>query len=69
MSPNQPQTNDFSNIIADLDGGTFNAICTELLKAVAHGVIATGKKGSFSIALDIEQVGDGNYVSIKHTVP
>lgn len=51
----------------ELDAGIFTNKVAESLKKVALGVVNHGKKGSVSITLDLEQMGDSS-VQIKHTV-
>ncbi len=54
--------------LGELDAGIFTNKVTESLKKVALGVVNHGKKGSVSITLDLEQIGDSSSVQIKHTV-
>jgi len=54
--------------LGEFDAGIFTHKVTESLKKVALGVVNHGKKGSVSITLDLEQIGDSSSVQIRHTV-
>lgn len=51
-----------------LDAGIFADKANEALKMAALGVIQTGKKGSVTIILELDQIGDSTSVQVKHTL-
>ncbi|MFV0411271.1 MAG: hypothetical protein ACK5LJ_16690 [Paracoccus sp. (in: a-proteobacteria)] len=54
--------------ISDLGGGAFAAQLGAAISAVAQGVVATDKKGSVTIKLDISKIGDSSQVEVSHTL-
>jgi len=57
-----------NDIIGEFDAGIFEAKTSAALKMVAIGVIESGKKGSVTIVLDLDQIGDSHSVQVKHTL-
>lgn len=57
-----------AGIIGEFDAGVFEQKAMEVIKKVALGIIATGKKGQVSITIDMEQIGDSNNLAVKHTL-
>ena len=54
--------------LLELDAGLFVNKITEALKMAALGTIQNGKKGSVSIIIELEQLGDSDSVKVKHTL-
>ena len=52
----------------EFDAGLFMTKLQEALKMVALGTIQNGKKGSVTIALELEQIGASSSVQVKHTL-
>ena len=50
------------------DATLFMAKFEAALKEVALGVSVTGKKGSVSITLDLERIGDSASLKVSHTL-
>ena len=57
-----------TQFISELSGGAFSAQLGAAISAVAQGVVATAKKGSVTIKLDISKIGDSSQVEIAHTL-
>lgn len=54
--------------LGELDAGIFMQKASEALKQVAIGAITTGKKGSVTITLELDQIGESDSVQVKHTL-
>jgi hypothetical protein len=54
--------------LQEFDAGVFVEKVTQALKKVALGVVNNHKKGQLNITLDLEQIGETDYVKIKHTL-
>lgn len=54
--------------LQELDAGIFAEKVTQAMKKVALGVVNNHKKGQVTITLDLEQIGETDYVQIKHTL-
>lgn len=65
MSAKPTKTTQF---ISELSGGAFSAQMGAAISAVAQGVVATSKKGSVTIKLEISKIGDSSQVEIAHTL-
>lgn len=59
---------DLIDMLGEFDAGLFVDKTLAFLKDAAIGVIATGKKGNITIALDLEQIGSTHSVQVKHTL-
>lgn len=55
-------------ILGEFDAGIFTDKATEALRIVALGVVQSGKKGSVSINIDLQQIGQSDSVTVKHTL-
>jgi hypothetical protein len=58
----------FETVLPDLDAGAFSARLSAAVAATAEAVVHTGKKGSVTITLAFERIGEGNQVMIDHTL-
>lgn len=54
--------------LGELDAGIFVQKAHTALKEAAIGVIQSGKKGSVTIVLELEQIGETNSVQVKSTL-
>lgn len=54
--------------LGEFDAGIFVAKTTEALKMAALGTIQSGKKGSITIHLELDRIGDSSSVKVKHTL-
>jgi hypothetical protein len=59
---------DVTTLFNDLDAGIFVQRLSAALRDTALGVVTTGKKGKFTITLDLERIGDSSQVTCKHQV-
>jgi len=58
----------FNDTLQELDAGIFVNKVQEALKKVALGVVNHNKKGTVTIQLDLDRIGETEQVQIKHTV-
>lgn len=64
----QTQGSSFTDILPDLEAGTFSDKINRALSDVAFGVVNTGKKGKIVITLDMEQIATSNQVNLTHSL-
>jgi hypothetical protein len=57
-----------NDTLQELDAGIFVNKVTEALRKVALGVVNHNKKGTVTIQLDIDRIGESDSVQVKHTV-
>ena len=57
-----------AEIIGEFDAGIFESKVCSALKMAAQGVIDAGKKGSVTIVIDLDRIGDSSSVQVKHTL-
>lgn len=57
-----------NDTLQEFDAGIFVNKVQESLKKVALGVINHNKKGTVTIQLDIDRIGETEQVQIKHTI-
>lgn len=62
------KTTDIAQLFHDLDAGIFSQRLDAAMRDVALGVTTTGKKGSVTIKLDLERIGDSNQVTCTHAI-
>lgn len=55
-------------ILGEFDAGAFETKTMKALIMAAQGVIDTGKKGSVTIVIDLDRIGDSSSVQVKHTL-
>jgi hypothetical protein len=54
--------------LEELDAGIFANKVNEAMKMAAQGTVQHGKKGSITVHLEFDQIGDSSSVQIKHTL-
>lgn len=59
---------DFSQALAELDNGLFNAKLSKAIMEVASGTIAHGAKGKVVVELDMTRIGESRQIAMEHTV-
>jgi hypothetical protein len=59
---------DIITLFNDLDAGIFAQRLDAALRDAALGVVTTGKKGSVTIKLDLERIGDSSQVTCIHAI-
>ena len=57
-----------SETLQEFDAGLFANKVTEALKTAALGTIQHHRKGSVTIVIELEQIGDSDSVQVKHTL-
>ncbi len=58
---------DFVEVLADLDSGEVHNLCTEQLGALVAAVVATKKKGTLTLTLEVKPEGEMAFVKAKVT--
>jgi len=64
----EPVKYDFSQALAELDNGVFNAKLSRAIMEVASGTIAHGAKGQVVITLDMKRIGESRQIAMEHTL-
>lgn len=57
---------DVKTFLEDLNGGVFEEKLSTVLSDVAANVVTQGKPGKVQVTFDIEQIGNGYQVQVKH---
>lgn len=58
----------FSDVLAELEAGTFEDKISRALSDCASGVVNTGKTGKLVIQLDLKRIAASHQVTVKHSV-
>lgn len=58
----------FSDVLAELEAGTFEDKISRALSDCAQGVVNTGKTGKLVIQLDLKRIAASHQVTVKHSV-
>lgn len=67
MSTNNSKT-DITDLLPDLNAGVFVEQINTALSDIAANVCTHGKKGELTIKFQLKQIGEGNQVSVTHSL-
>lgn len=64
----QQKVTSFSDVVLELDAGTFEEKISRALSDCAKGVVDTGKAGKIVITMDLKRIAASHQVTVKHSV-
>lgn len=64
----EPKITSFTDVLTELDAGTFEEKISRAMADCAEGVVNTGKTGKIVITMDLKRIAASHQVTVKHAV-